>query len=83
MENRFLVLTEEVHGPQNCNVPITIKDRVWYFHSRKDQANKSKPIILTQCPESQSVTLLRTGEELSYNHKKGPSFFYSRIFESR
>ena len=63
--------------PHNCNVPITVKDRVWYFHSRKDQANKSKPIILTQCPgKPKSVTLLRTGEELSYNHKKGILRFF-------
>ena len=53
--------------PEQCNVPITIKDRVWYFHARAKHATKNNPIVLKECPGNPlRVTLLRTGEPIPY-----------------
>ena len=34
-----------IHGggpwPEQCNVPITIKDQVWYFHARPKHATQA------------------------------------------
>ena len=36
--------------PEKCNVPITVKDRNWYFHARQNHATQSNPIVLKECP---------------------------------
>ena len=54
--------------PEQCNVPVTIKDRVWYLHARAKHATEANPIVLRDCPGNPlSVTLLRTGESINYN----------------
>ncbi|MEO0796810.1 MAG: alpha-L-fucosidase [Verrucomicrobiota bacterium] len=63
--------------PEKCNVPITIKDRNWYFHSMKNQATDGNPVVLVDCPiKPESVTLLRTGDELPFEFVDG-RFSYS------
>ncbi|MGC6505419.1 MAG: alpha-L-fucosidase [Coraliomargaritaceae bacterium] len=58
--------------PEKCNVPITAKDRNWYFHSKKDQATQEKPVVLSDCPAKPlSVVLLRTGDAISYIYEEG------------
>jgi hypothetical protein len=48
-------------------VPVTLKDRVWYFHARAKHATEANPIVLRECPGNPvRVTLLRTGEEIPY-----------------
>ncbi|MBB6430773.1 alpha-L-fucosidase [Algisphaera agarilytica] len=52
--------------PEKCNVPITCRDAVWYFHATKDQATAEDPIVLQDAAEPVSVKLMCTGEELDY-----------------
>ena len=53
--------------PELCNVPITVNDRIWYFHARAKHATEANPIVLRDCPgRPVRVTLLRTGEAIPY-----------------
>ncbi len=58
--------------PEQCNVPITTKDRTWYFHAKQNHATEQNPVILKECPAKPlRVTLMRTGEPLDYNYRDG------------
>lgn len=58
--------------PELSNVPITCKDRTWYFHSTKEEATEKQPAILKECSAKPvSVTLLRSGDEIPYTYEKG------------
>lgn len=53
--------------PATCNVPITVKDRIWYFHAKQDQATGDNPVILKECAAKPvSVSLLRTGDTIPF-----------------
>ncbi|MGC6425360.1 MAG: alpha-L-fucosidase [Lentimonas sp.] len=63
--------------PEKCNVPITIKDRAWYFHATKDQATEVAPIVLKECAaEPLSVALLRTGDRIEFTYQDGVLSFW-------
>ncbi len=62
--------------PERCNVPITCKDRTWYFHANASDATEKKPVVLTGCEtKPRSVTLLRTGDALPFEYKNGTLSF--------
>ncbi len=63
--------------PEKCNVPITVKDRNWYFHARASHATQANPVVLKDCPvKPVRVTLLRTGDAISYTYKEGTLRFF-------
>ncbi len=55
--------------PEKCNVPITCRDNVWYFHATAKQAMTKNPIVLSDAAKPVAVTLLRTGEKLPYKYE--------------
>lgn len=56
--------------PEKCNVPITAKDRIWYFHAKHDHATKENPVVLEACPAKPlRVSLMRTGEPIEYSYR--------------
>lgn len=56
--------------PEKCNVPITCRDRTWYFHSKKDMATEKNPVVLKDCPAKPiSMTLMRTGDAIPFTYK--------------
>lgn len=58
--------------PEKCNVPITVKDRIWYFHAKKNHATKENPVVLKDCPARPiRVSLMRTGEPIEFSYDKG------------
>lgn len=62
--------------PEKCNVPITCRDRDWYFHATKNQATAGNPIILKDCAaKPESMTLLRTGDPISFTYQDGTLSF--------
>ena len=62
--------------PEKCNVPITAKDRTWYFHAKKDHATQQNPVVLKDCPaKPRRVTLMRTGERIDYTYRDGEFSF--------
>ncbi|MGJ8641609.1 MAG: alpha-L-fucosidase [Opitutaceae bacterium] len=62
--------------PEKCTVPITIKDRTWYFHSTRKQATSKDPVVLLDCASKPvSMTLLRTGDTIPYTYKGGTLSF--------
>lgn len=62
--------------PEKCNVPITCKDRTWYFHAKKEEATDSTPVVLKDCSAKPvSVILLRTGDELAFDYQEGTLSF--------
>lgn len=62
--------------PELCNVPITCKDRNWYFHARKQEATEKDPVVLKECAaKPKSVTLLRTGDKIPFTYENGTLSF--------
>lgn len=57
--------------PDKANVPVTIRDRVWYVHARADRATQNNPVVLKDMVRPRSVTLLRTGDALPYEFADG------------
>lgn len=58
--------------PEQCNVPITCRDNVWFFHAEKNQATEKNPIVLKDIAKNPvAVTLMRTGDKLAYDYKGG------------
>lgn len=57
--------------PEKCNVPVTCRDAVWYFHARPKQATAGDPIVLEDAAEPVSVKLMRTGEPIDYAYVDG------------
>ncbi|MHC5102190.1 MAG: alpha-L-fucosidase [Planctomycetota bacterium] len=57
--------------PEKCNVPITCRDRVWYFHALTKHATAENPVVLKDAAKPVSVTLMRTGDVLPYDYKEG------------
>ena len=56
--------------PEKCNVPITCRDRVWFFHAEQEQATEGRPIVLKDAPaEPVAVTLMRTGDKIPYAYR--------------
>jgi len=56
--------------PEKCNVPITCKDRVWYFHAKRDQATTDNPVVLSDCPvRPTSARLMRTGQAIAFEYR--------------
>ncbi|MEM6884336.1 MAG: alpha-L-fucosidase [Verrucomicrobiota bacterium] len=63
--------------PQLCNVPITCRDNVWFFHAKKGQATKSDPVLLKKiAKEPVAVTLMRTGDAVPYVYNDGELSFH-------
>lgn len=53
--------------PELCNVPITCRDNVWFFHADKKQATEQNPIVLKEIAKKPvAVTLMRTGDKLPF-----------------
>ena len=62
--------------PEKCNVPITVKDRIWYFHAKQYHATELDPVLLKDCPVGPlNVTLMRTGESIDYTYKNATLSF--------
>jgi alpha-L-fucosidase len=62
--------------PEKCNVPITVRDRTWYFHARQNQATGKNPVVLKECAAVPlSVILLRTGDKIPYSYNKSTLSF--------
>ncbi|WP_322607503.1 alpha-L-fucosidase [Pontiella agarivorans] len=57
--------------PEQCNVPITCRDNVWFFHAFKHEATKSNPIVFNGAGKPVAVTLMRTGDKLPFEYKNG------------
>ena len=57
--------------PEKANAPVTIRDQVWYVHARADWATQNNPVVLKDMVRPRSVTLLRTGDALSYEFANG------------
>jgi len=55
--------------PEKCNVPITCRDAVWYFHAGPKDATPDKPIVLKDAARPVSVKLMRTGQNLDYTYQ--------------
>jgi len=56
--------------PKKSNVPITVKDRIWYFHAQKNDATKQNPVVLKDCTARPiSVSLLRTGDPVDFSYE--------------
>ena len=70
--------------PEKCNVPITVKDRTWYFHSKYNHATEQNPVVLEDCPiEPLRVSLMRTGDSIDYSYKEGRlSFFIPELMKA-
>ncbi len=50
--------------PEQCNVPVTTKGRVWYLHAVPKFTQET--IVLAGVPEPESVMMMATGRELEY-----------------
>jgi alpha-L-fucosidase len=62
--------------PEKCNVPITVKDRTWYFHAKQNHATERDPVVLKDCPvKPLSVTLMRTGDSIDYTYSNATLSF--------
>ncbi|MDF7824828.1 alpha-L-fucosidase [Pontiellaceae bacterium B12227] len=62
--------------PERCNVPITAKDRNWYFHCRDHEATEKDPVVLKDCAaKPKSMTLLNTGDKIQFTYKDGTLSF--------
>jgi len=62
--------------PEKCNVPITVKDRTWYFHAKQNHATERNPVALKDCPvKPLSVTLMRTGDSIDYTYSSATLSF--------
>lgn len=58
--------------PEQCNVPITCRDNVWFFHSVKDEATAANPVVLNEIAKKPvAVTLMHTGDTIPHTYKDG------------
>ncbi|MFC2113415.1 alpha-L-fucosidase [Bacteroidota bacterium] len=57
--------------PEKSNVPITIKDDIWYLHPDYRSETWDEPIVVRDVKKPVNVWLLRTGEPLDYSYDEG------------
>ncbi|WOO40744.1 alpha-L-fucosidase [Rubellicoccus peritrichatus] len=57
--------------PDDCNVPITCRDNIWFFHAKEKQATKENPIVFEGAGKPVAVTLMRTGDALPFEYSDG------------